>query len=203
MCVDILMREESNGQRGILSLMKELITKYGKNKPFEDDNLIDKITAMTYPSLGDFFKTHVIGDVPIDYNKFFDKVGLELSKGKIETNYILMNGAPIVSGDPNKGVFFTDSVLDNSFWAEQGAKPNDILKSVDGTEVTLKNANQVLVKVFGWRPGMEVEVKLERDGEEIVIKTTTTQPYTTGEGLMSKEDATESQIKIREAWLKG
>jgi len=203
MCVDILMREESNGQRGILSLMKELITKYGKKKPFEDDNLIDEITAMTYPSLGDFFKTHVIGDVPIDYNKFFDKVGLELSKGKIETNYILMNGAPIVSGDPNKGIFFTDSVLDNSFWAEQGAKPNDILKSVDGTEVTLKNANQVLVKVFGWRPGMEVEVKLERDGEEIVIKTTTTQPYTTGEGLMSKEDATESQIKIREAWLKG
>ena len=65
------------------------------------------------------------------------------------------------------------------------------------------NANQVLVKVFGWRPGMEVEVKLERDGEEIVIKTTTTQPYTTGEGLMSKEDATESQLKIRDAWLRG
>lgn len=203
MCVDILMREGSNGQRGILSLMKELITKYGKNKPFEDDKLIDEITAMTYPSLGDFFKTHVVGDVPIDYNKFFDKVGLELSKGKIETNYILMNGAPIVSGDPNRGIFFTDSVLENSFWAEQGAKPNDIIKSVDGTEVTLKNANQVLVKVFGWRPGMEVEVKLERDGEEIVIKTTTTQPYTIGEGLMPKVDATETQVKLREAWLKG
>ena len=50
---------------------------------------------------------------------------------------------------------------------------------------------------------MEVEVKLERDGEEIVIKTTTTQPYTIGEGLMPKVDATETQVKLREAWLKG
>ncbi|HEX9601435.1 MAG TPA: peptidase M61, partial [Mariniflexile sp.] len=33
MCIDILMREESNGNRGILSLMKELSNKYGKNKP--------------------------------------------------------------------------------------------------------------------------------------------------------------------------
>jgi predicted metalloprotease with PDZ domain len=49
MCVDILMREESNGNRGILSLMKELSNKYGKNKPFEDDKLFDEIAAMTYP----------------------------------------------------------------------------------------------------------------------------------------------------------
>ena len=55
MCIDILMREESKGERGILSLMKELSNKYGKNKPFEDDKLIDEIVAMTYPSLREFF----------------------------------------------------------------------------------------------------------------------------------------------------
>ena len=71
MCIDILMREESNGNRGILSLMKELSAKYGKNKPFVDDNLIAEITAMTYPSVGEFLKTHVEGDVPINYNEFF------------------------------------------------------------------------------------------------------------------------------------
>ena len=80
MCIDILMREESHGQRGILSLMKELSNKYGINKPFEDDKLIDEITAMTYPSVGEFLKTHVVGTTPIDYNRFFDKVGLELAE---------------------------------------------------------------------------------------------------------------------------
>ena len=204
MCVDILMREESNGNRGILSLMKELSNKYGKNKPFEDDKLFDEIVAMTYPSLRDFFDSHVIGDIPINYNEFLNKVGLEIGTGKVETNYILMNGAPIVDGDGQKGtIFFTDMVLQNSFWADNGAQPNDVIKSIDGTLLTLQNANQVLEKVFMWKPGKDVDVKLDRNGEEIVIKTKTTPSYTMGEGIMEKADAVPQQIAIRNAWLKG
>ncbi|MEP3837171.1 MAG: peptidase M61 [Algibacter sp.] len=203
MCIDILMREESNGNRGILSLMKELSNKYGKDKPFEDDKLISEITAMTYPSVGEFLNTHVVGDIPINYNTFFNKVGLEIGESQIKANYILLNGAPIVSGDPTKGIFFVDSVLENSFWKEQGAQPNDIIKSIDGTEVTLQNANQVLGQVFGWTPGLDVEVVLDRDGEEVIIKTTTTQGYTAGKALIEKSNATAAQKSLRQAWLKG
>ncbi|MCF8273165.1 MAG: peptidase M61 [Flavobacteriaceae bacterium] len=204
MCVDVLMREESNGQRGILSLMKELSNKYGKNKPFEDDKLFDEIVAMTYPSLRTFFDTHVIGTTPINYNEFFNKVGLEIKADKVETNYIQNAGALIVSGDGQKGtIFFTDLVLDNSFWAEQGVQPNDVIKEIDGKQVTLQSANQILQDVYMWKPGKDVEVKLDREGKEIIIKTKTTQSYTQGEALMPKADATEAQIALREAWLKG
>jgi predicted metalloprotease with PDZ domain len=78
MCIDILLREESQGQKGLLSLMQELSKKYGRTQPFDDDTIIDEITAMTYPSIGEFFKTHVEGTVPIDYESFFNKVGLRL-----------------------------------------------------------------------------------------------------------------------------
>lgn len=203
MCIDILMREASNGNRGILSLMKELSNKYGKNKPFEDDKLIEEITAMTYPSVGEFLNTHVVGDIPIDYNVFFDKAGLEIGDGKAETNYIMLDNAPIVSGDPDKGIFFTDSALGVSFWQEQGVQPNDIIKSIDGTEVTLQNANQVLGGVFGWKPGRDVEVVLLRDGEEVIIKTTLTQAYKSAKILKEKENATDAQKALREAWLRG
>ncbi|TXG39399.1 M61 family metallopeptidase [Seonamhaeicola maritimus] len=204
MCVDILMREESKGNRGILSLMKELSNKYGKNKPFEDDRLIEEIVAMTYPSLDEFFNTHVIGDLPINYNDFFEKVGLEIGEGKVEANFILLNGVPIVSGDGQKGtIFFTDAALQNSFWKEQGVQANDVIKSIDGTALTLQNANQVLQEVFMWKPGKDIKVVLDRNGEEIVIKTTTTQPYTTGKSLMEKANATDAQKALRKAWLKG
>ena len=198
MCIDILIREESNGNRGILSLMKELSNKYGKNKPFEDDKLIDEIVAMTYPSLRAFFDDHVIGDIPINYNDF------EIAEGKVETNYILMNGMPIISGDPQKGtIFFSDMVAENSFWTEQGALPNDVIKSVDGTNMTLQNANQLLQGIFMWKPGQDIEVKLDRNGEEILIKTVTTKTYTNGQGIMEKADATDAQKALRQAWLKG
>lgn len=78
MCMDILMREESNGERSLLSLIKELNKKYGENTPFKDDNLIIDITEMTYPSIGNFLQSHVVGNTPINYQEYFDKVGLIL-----------------------------------------------------------------------------------------------------------------------------
>lgn len=204
MCVDILMREASHGDRGILSLMKALSNKYGKNNPFEDDKLIDEIVSMTYPSLRDFFDGHVVGSTPIDYNAFFEKVGLVVGEHRVKTNYIQNAGKLIVSANPQEGtIFFTEAVLENSFWNEQGVKPSDIIKSINGKEVTMQNANQIFTQVFSWQPGMDIDVELDRNGEEILIKTSTTQSFTIGKGLHHKPDATSSQIKLREAWLKG
>ncbi len=204
MCMDIILREESNGTRGILSLMKELSLKYGKNKPFEDDKLIEEITAMTYPSIGKFLTTHVIGTTPINYNTFFEKAGLEIAEGKVKTNYIQNAGALIVTGNGEKGtIYFTELVTKNSFWNEQGALPNDVIKEVEGTKVTLQNANQVFGQMFSWQPGKEIEVKLDRNGEEIIIKTILTQSYTIGKNLQMKADASEKQKNLQKAWLKG
>ena len=204
MCIDILMREESGGNRGILSLMKELSLKYGKNKPFEDDHLIEEITKMTYPSIGEFLNTHVVGTTPINYNDFFAKAGLMLEESKIKTNYIQNNGAIIVRADEaTQTIRFREAVKDNSFWAENGAQPNDAIKEVDGVVLTKENANQVFSQMFMWQPGKEVEVKLDRDGKEVVIKTTLTQSYTKGSSLKENPNATQKQKELRQAWLKG
>lgn len=204
MCADILMRKASNGNRGILSLMKELSLKYGKDKPFEDDKIIEEIIAMTYPSIGSFLKTHVEGTTPIDYNEFFKMVGLAITKERIKTNYIMNAGALILAGDQEKGnIFFTDLVADNSFWADNGVLPNDIIKEVNGTSLSLANANAVIEGAMQWKVGDDVDVKLERGGKEVVIKTKLTQSYTKGKKLTTVEDATKEQINLREAWLKG
>jgi len=204
MCIDILIREESNGNRGILSLMKELSLKYGVNKPFEDDKLLEEITNMTYPSVKEFFDKHVVGTTPIDYNIFFNKVGLEISEGDVETSYIQNAGELIIGVNQQYGnVFFNDLVTENSFWNAFGAQPRDIFKYINGTEVTLENINEVFGQVFEWLPGDEIEVKLQRNGEEVIIKTTLTQSYTKGEKLTPNLKATSNQVKLREAWLKG
>jgi len=204
MCIDILMRKESNGNRSMLSLMKELSAKYGKNKPFEDDKLIAEITQMTYPSVGEFLKTHVEGDLPINYDEFFNMVGLKFAETEIETNYIFAGGQNIVfSGAPDKGIFFTEVALENSFWKSQDVRANDILKKVNGENLTLQNAQQVIGGMAAWQPGQEVELELERDGEPVIVKTTLTKATVMGEGLVEDENATEAKIKLRKAWLKG
>ncbi len=204
MCIDILMREESNGNRGILSLMKELSNKYGKNKPFEDDKLIDEITAMTYPSIGEFFKNHVIGTTPINYDDFFNIVGLSTIKSKVKTNYIQNDGGFIFAPNMEKGtIAFSGLVENNSFWNEQDAKEGDAIKEVNGVKLTFQNAQQVFTEMYMWQPGKDIEVKLDRNGEEVVIKTTTTQSYTTGKKLGISKTTTDKQNELRSAWLKG
>jgi len=204
MCIDILMREESKGNRGILSLMKELSLKYGKNKPFVDDDLIAEITAMTYPSVGEFLQTHVVGDTPINYNDFFAKAGLKMNQGRVKTNYIQNDGVLIFAPDmAAMTIPFSEAVKDNSFWAENGVLPGDVIKTVDGKALTLQNANEVLTEVFMWQPGREVDVRLDRKGKEIIVKTTLTQSYTTGSKLIVDPNATKAQNELREAWLRG
>lgn len=203
MCLDIILREESNGQRGILSLMKELSLKFGKNLPFEDDLLFDEIVKMTYPSIGEFFETYVIGTTPIDYNVYFEKVGLEITESLVETNYIQNNEILIIEPTPFGTINFSDLVEDNSFWNEQGVLSGDVISEINGTVITMQNAQQVFTEVYMWVPGSEVEVKLLRGEEEIIIKTILTQSYTNGKGLKVSEKASEEQIELKNAWLKG
>ncbi len=203
MCIDIIMREESNGTRGILSLMKELSLKFGKDMPFKDDMLIEEIVEMTYPSIGEFFETHVIGTTPIDYSLYFEKAGLEITESKVETNYIQNNGVLILAPSEEGTINFTELVKDNSFWNDQGVLPNDIITEINGTAVSMENAHQIFTEVYMWVPGAEVEVKLLRGEEEIIIKTTLTQSYTMGKSLQLKEEVSEEQNELRNSWLNG
>ncbi len=205
MCIDILMREESNGNRSMLSLMKELSGKYGQEKPFEDDNIIAEITKMTYPSVGEFLRTHVEGDVPINYNEFFTKVGLTMGETEVETNYIFAGGQNIIfDADQEKGqIFFSEMALENSFWASQGIKAGDIIKKVNGAELTMANAQQVVGGMFGWQEGKEITMELERDGKPVMIEAKLTKAYAKSKSLVEDENATEVQKELRAGWLKG
>jgi predicted metalloprotease with PDZ domain len=203
MCIDILMRKESDGTRSMLSLMKELSQKYGVNKPFEDDKLIEEITAMTYPSVGEFLNTHVKGTTPIDYTKFFEMVGLTLAEKEVPTNYIFAGGQNIIfDGDQKTGeIFFSSMALKNSFWASQGIQTGDVIKKVNGTELKIQNAQQVVGGMFGWQPGQDITMTLERNGETINLETTLTEATALSETLKEDETATSENIQIRKAWL--
>lgn len=204
MCIDILMREESNGQRSMLSLMKELSAKYGINKSFNDDDLVAEISQMTYPSVAEFLNTHVVGTMPIDYNTFFKKVGLKLGEARVETTFIQNGSGFIFDGDREKMTLsFSQGVTENSFWAGQGILPGDVIKEVGGTALTLQNAQVLIGGMYQWQPGQDYELKIERVGKEMLFKGKLEQAYTTSENLMEDENATPKQIATRKAWLKG
>ena len=69
MCIDIQIRESSNGKKGILNLMQDLANEYGTKKAFKDEELFGKITELTYPEVGAFLDKYVAGETPIPYEQ--------------------------------------------------------------------------------------------------------------------------------------
>ena len=201
MCIDILMREESNGERSMLSLMKELSEKYGIDQPFEDDSIIEEITAMTYSSVGEFLNTHVVGDTPINYSEFFEKVGLKFEEETTPTTFFFIDQqTPYIDARPTGELYFRNVTL-NSTHIELGIQPEDEIKSVNGVEYTLENAQPLIAGSFGWTPETEITMILVRDGEEVEVSGVFGTPTLVSQTLVEDGSATEEQIRLRNYWL--
>ncbi len=202
MCIDILMREESNGERSMLSLMKELSAKYGVDQPFEDDELISEITEMTYPSVGEFLETHVQGTTPIDYSEFFGKVGLEIGVEEIETNMFLVDQqTAFINIDQSNGKFYFQNMDLNTSLVELGVQPGDTLVSVNGMEANLQNIRQIIPQSFQWTPDTDISMTLNRNGGEVKLQGKVGTPLYPQQKLMESENATSEQIQLRNSWL--
>jgi predicted metalloprotease with PDZ domain len=205
MALDIRLRELSGGTMGILDLMKKLISKYGKDTPFEDDALIPEIVRLTYPEIQEFFEAYVEGNTPIPYDDFFAKVGVEKTESVAKTGYFLDGRTPFIDANQDKGtVFFRESYPMNSFFKELGVKGGDVIKSINGTDYTLENIRNLITTSMAWGEGEDFKMTVERDGEELTFEAKTTQPYTNKTSLQSEElDETNPKFQLRQAWLKG
>lgn len=201
MCIDILMREESNGERSMLSLMKQLSEEYGVENPFKDNTLIDEITAMAYPSVGEFLTTHVVGDTPINYSEFFAKVGLQMEEQETPVTFFFIDQqTPFIDGRQNGELFFRNVELSSSHKV-LGIQPGDIIKSVNGTDYNLNNVQPLIGASFSWTPDTELTMVLIRDGEEIEISGIMGAPTLPTLNLTEAEEATGEQIMLRNYWL--
>lgn len=204
MCLDILLREHSDGEKGVLWLMKELSGKYDAHTPFEDDALIPEIVAMTYPEIGTFFEDHVQGDIPIDYDQYFSKVGLTTAQNQEESGYFFKGNIPYIDVNPeDNSIFVRKGIELSSFFGDLGIQGGDTIVSIDGTEINLDSIRPIIGQSFGWDPDKEIKLVVSRDGEEISYEGKVGTPKVNVRTLVELEDSIPDLRKIRKSWLKG
>ncbi len=205
MALDITLRELSSGEKGVLWLMKELSKKYDESTPFQDAKLIDEIVAMTYPEVRTFFDTHVIGDTPIDYNKYFGKMGLTAKVEPIQTGYFLNGEVPFIDvdqSDGNEAIFIRNGISLNSFFTNLGAQGGDVIKSINGTAITLESIRPIIGQSFGWTPETEITMIVQRGDEEITLEGKVGIPSLDVEVIVPDEQSSDTHKILRKAWLK-
>ncbi|WP_313803943.1 peptidase M61 [Flavobacterium sp.] len=202
MCIDIQMRESSNGEKGILDLMQALSNEYGINKPFNDDELFGKITSLTYPAVGEFLNTYVAGETPIPYEQFFAKMGVKETTIKKPGNPFLKDETtPYITVEPTtKEIKILPNTELNSFMTTLGIKNDDTILAINDTNYNLDNIYDMIMLSMDWKEGDAITVKIKRNGKEQLLKGKVTLPMQDADGYHAV-DATKT--KVKEAWLKG
>jgi len=201
MCLDIIIREKSNGERGILDLMQKLSSEYGVSKPFNDDELFAKITSLTYPEVGAFLATYVAGTTPIPYETYFAKVGVTQSTVKSPGNVFLKGQVPYITVNPEtKEIVVIPNIELNPFYTALDLKGGDIIMAINDKPYSLDNIYDMISESQNWKENDAITVKIKRNGAEQVLKGKINLPYEEKAAL----DATDTTKKtLREAWLKG
>jgi predicted metalloprotease with PDZ domain len=78
-CLDLYLLHLSNGAYDLAKLKHDLSIKFGRKSAFEDNQLFDIITEMTYPPVREFFRKYVENNTPIPYETFFGYAGIKYS----------------------------------------------------------------------------------------------------------------------------
>lgn len=201
MCLDIEIREKSNGKRGILDLMKQLSKEYGTQKAFNDEDLFAKITALTYPEVGAFLTKYVSGFTPITYSDYFAKMGVTRTMVSTDGNLFIKEQAPLITINPNtKEISFIPHAPLHPFLKNLGIESGDILLSVNRKNYNYDNINDLIMWSTSLKENDEVTFKIKREGIE---KTYTGKAVLPKELIPGYEFTDSSKLALKEAWLKG
>ena len=201
MCIDIIIREKSQGKRGILDLMQKLSNEYGVTKAFNDDDLFAKVTALTYPDVGDFLKTYVSGPTPIPYADYFAKVGVTKFTEKTTASVFGNRQSPYIKLNPETkeiSVISGKELID--FYKNLDLKAGDVLIAINDKPYSMDNVYELFSDSKKWKENDPITLKIKREGKEQIIKGIVKLPYEE-KATYNFTDASKSALK--EAWLKG
>lgn len=194
-CLDIEMLKLTGGKKGLREVYLEMIKKYGKDKPFDNDTFIDEFVKASHPKIREFFEKYVLDTQPLDYQKYFGAVGYE---------YYPIREAQ--DPTPIFGLFLDqeeDKLIINGFGESHkpfGLEEGDIIENVFGIEGKPANAAAINEEKAKRKPGDNYNITVKRGDQSITL---------TGELVrgvernvfVASDDLTDEQKELRNAWM--
>lgn len=208
LCLDIKLRELSGGKYGVQDMMADLARMYGKDKPFKDDALFDVIAKLTYPEIRTFFRRHVEGPESLPLEEAFAAVGISYKARGGTVKSISMGNIQLGFNEKTKRLVIADVSNMNDFGRKMGYQAKDEIVAINGTPMTIENAQQVLTDFRDkTREGDNLEMTVARtgaDGKEQQIKLQgKVQAVETEQKHLFQlmENPTAQQRALRKAWV--
>ncbi len=162
--LDIKLLQLSNGERGLREVYLELIKRYGKDKPFNNELFFDELVDMTYPEIRDFIDRHIKNYTPFDFEKDFAAIGIKYYPSRKSKNPVPLFGLYFGSAD-GKNVIDGFSENHKHFGLEVG----DVVEEIFGEVLTEENEDVVFARKEKMKAGDSYDIVVSRNGERISL----------------------------------
>ncbi|GAB0157834.1 peptidase M61 [Chryseobacterium sp. Alg-005] len=209
MCLDIELRKLSNGEMGYRDMIRKLSQRFGENKPFKDDKLIDELVAVTgYPQIRDFYTKYIAGSQPTPYAEYLNMVGVEVIKQETPPIFWFIKDPNQTGFDEKNNAFaFDESSALSPFSKSIGFKITDQVFALDGKTIDIKNVQSFINYAKSIKEGQNVTVTVLRQNgdklEKIDLKGKAVLDKMTVETLQYKANPTPAEQKLQNQWLTG
>lgn len=201
MCIDLIIRDKSSGQKGILDMMRQLSNMYGPTKPFDDAELIPTITKITYPEVGDFIQKYIVAGDPLDYTKYLALAGVEKAviKRPVQIALIVENQPYIRIDKASRQVLALVPDANNEFVNAIGLQNDDVIVEINGQKLDVSNMVTVLGGVYKLKEGTPMLIKVIRNGVAMDLKGNAKLNYIDTPGYKFVD---QTKAPLKESWLK-
>jgi predicted metalloprotease with PDZ domain len=194
---------------GYRDMIRKLSQRFGENKPFKDDKLIDELVTVTgYPQVKDFYNKYIAGNQPTPYAEYLNMVGIEAKKKDTPPLFWFIKD-PNQTGynDKNNTFVFDESSALSPFAKSVGFKITDEIVALDGKTIDIRKVQEFIGYTKTIKEGQDVTVTILRKNgdktDKMDLKGKAILDKMTIESLQYKASPTPAELKLQTHWLTG
>lgn len=217
LCLDLLLRGGSGGDKGLDDVLRLLFERYGRHgRGFPDAAYKATVEEVAGTSLDDFWRRFVEGTDELDPGRFLVHAGLDLERRRSrsdldgdEANRPVDAGSTPMQGAPRAhlglvwteraGRLFARNVLRGGPAERAGVNADDEILAIDGFRV--ESGQALAARVRDRAPGAELVVTLSRRGElrEQTVRLGEAPPD--AYAIRPRADASDAARAVYRSWL--
>ena len=208
MCMDIDLLELSQGKMNYREMISLLSKKYGTDKPFKDDELINELVSITQqPQLADFYKQYIAGSQPTPYKEYLNKVGVSYQEFQYPIFWFIKKFEQTGYDEEHKALVFPEEAAMSNFANSIGLKPTDLVTAVDGKKIDVTQIELFIQYMRSVTEGQEVTLSIlrEENGEKkpMELKGKAVLDTATQSVVEYIKNPSAEQSKLQNWWLTG
>ncbi|GAC1483404.1 MAG: PDZ domain-containing protein [Gemmatimonadaceae bacterium] len=201
--LDLIIRDSTNGRRGLDDLMRALYSRYAMKRGFRTDDVERAASEVCTCNLGPFFDDYVRKPRTPEFDRYFRSIGLQVTTDTIPASDSIGMRLPdtrVWAYSPRAGGRMRVMIGDpSSVWAKAGLHTGDEMVSFNGAAIdSLADLRRAIRAV---RLGDVVPVSIVQSGKPALVNVRVTGYDRVRVRIVEVSGATPRQRQRRRLWL--